>query len=77
MRPHTWTRRATYPGRVSELNTALHLLHPSEEDLEVVEVTIFLEGADENPPRRNRLTEPEPKHRSNPSHTPKPLTLAS
>ena len=26
---------------------------------------------------RNRLTEPEPKHKSNPSHTPKPLTLDS
>ena len=27
--------------------------------------------------RRNRLTEPEPKHKSNPSHTRKPLTLDS
>ena len=29
------------------------------------------------PAPRNRLTEPEPKHKSNPSHTPKPLTLDS
>ena len=27
--------------------------------------------------RRNRLTEPKPKHKSNPSQTPKPLTLDS
>ena len=27
--------------------------------------------------RRNRLTEPKPKHKSNPTHTPKPLTLDS
>ena len=27
--------------------------------------------------RRNRLTEPKPTHKSNPSHTPKPLTLES
>ena len=29
------------------------------------------------PAPRNRLTEPEHKHKSNPSHTPKPLTLDS
>ena len=29
------------------------------------------------PAPRNRLIEPEPKHKSNPSHTPKPLTLDS
>ena len=27
--------------------------------------------------RRNRLTEPKPKHKSNPSHRPEPLTLDS
>ena len=27
--------------------------------------------------RRNRLTEPKPNYKSNPSHTPKPLTLDS
>ena len=39
--------RATYPGGVSELDAALHLLHPPDEDLEVGEVTVFVEGADE------------------------------
>ena len=38
---------ATYPGGVSELDAALHLLHPPDEDLEVGEVTAFVEGADE------------------------------
>ena len=41
--------RATYPGGVSELDAALHLLHPPDEDLEVGEVTVFVEGADEAP----------------------------
>ena len=39
--------RATYPGGVSELDAALHLLHPPDEDLEAGEVTVFVEGADE------------------------------
>ena len=39
--------RTTYPGGVSELDAALHLLHPPDEDLEVGEVTVFVEGADE------------------------------
>ena len=39
--------RATYPGGVSELDAALHLLHPPDEDLEVGEITVFVEGADE------------------------------
>ena len=43
---------ATYPGGVSELDAALHLLHPLDEDLEVGEVTVFVEGADEAPSRR-------------------------
>ena len=30
---------------MSELAAALHLLHPPHEDLEVGEVTIFVEGA--------------------------------
>ena len=38
--------RATYPGGVSELDAALHLLHPPDEDLEVGEITVFVEGAD-------------------------------
>ena len=42
---------ATYPGGVSELDAALHLLHPPDEDLEVGEITVFVEGADEAPAR--------------------------
>ena len=47
--------RATYPGRVSEL--VLHLLHAPDKDLEVGEVTIFVEGAGETP-TRPRQTNP-------------------
>ena len=47
---------ATYPGRVSELDAALHLLHPPDEDLEVGEVTIFVKGRGETP------THPRPTH---------------
>ena len=36
-----------HPGGVSELDAALHLLHPLDEDLEVGEVMVFVEGADE------------------------------
>ena len=43
--------RATYPGGVSELDAALHLLHPPDEDLEVGEITVFLKGADKAPAR--------------------------
>ena len=43
--------RATYPGGVSELDAAPHLLHPSDEDLEVGEITVFVEGADKAPAR--------------------------
>ena len=46
---------ATYPRGVSKLDAALHLLHPPDEDLEVGEITVFLEGAGEAPIRR-RLT---------------------
>ena len=49
--------RATYPVGVSELDAALDLLHPPREDLEVLEVTIFMEGAGETP-RRPRPTNP-------------------
>ena len=45
--PYLNQARATYPGGVSELEAALHLLHPPDEDLEVGEVTVFVEGADE------------------------------
>ena len=45
--PYLNQARATYPGGVSELDAALHLLHPPDEDLGVGEVTVFVEGADE------------------------------
>ena len=43
--------RATYLGGVYELDAAPHLLRPQDEDLEVGEVTIFVEGAGETPTR--------------------------
>ena len=49
--PYLNQARATYPGGVSELHAALHLLHPPDEDLEVGEITVFVEGADEAPTR--------------------------
>ena len=45
--PYLNQARATWAGRVSELDAALHLLHPPDEDLEVGEITVFVEGADE------------------------------
>ena len=45
--PYLNQARATYPGGVCELDAALHLLHPPDEDLEVGEITVFAEGADE------------------------------
>ena len=49
--PYLNQARATYPGGVSELDAALHLLHPPDEDLEVDEIPVFVEGADEAPAR--------------------------
>ena len=49
--PYLIQARATYPGGVSELDAALHLLHPPDEDLQVGEVTIFVESAAETPAR--------------------------
>ena len=49
--PYLNQARATYPGGVSELDAALHLLHPPDEDLEECEITVFVEGADEAPAR--------------------------
>ena len=49
--PYLNQARRTYPGRVSELDAALHLLQPSDEDLEVGEITVFVEGAEEAPAR--------------------------
>ena len=43
--------RATYPGGVSELDAALHLLHPPDEELEVGGITVFVESTDEAPTR--------------------------
>ena len=45
--PYLNQARATYPGGVSELDAALHLLHPPDEDLEVGDITVFVEGAEE------------------------------
>ena len=49
--PYLNQARATYPGGVSELDAALHLLHPPDEDLVVGGITVFVEGADEAPAR--------------------------
>ena len=49
--PYLNQARATYPGAVSELDAALHLLHPPDEDLEVGQITVFVECADEAPAR--------------------------
>ena len=49
--PYLNQARAMYPGGMSELDAALHLLHPPDEDLEVGEITLFVEGADEAPAR--------------------------
>ena len=49
--PYLNQARVTYPGGVSELDAALRLLHPWDEDLEVGEITVFVEGADEAPAR--------------------------
>ena len=49
--PYLNKARATYPGGVSELNTALHLLHLPHEELEVGDITVFVEGAGEAPIR--------------------------
>ena len=55
--PYLNQARATYPGGVSQLDAALHLLHPPDEDREVGEITVFVEGADEAS-ARSRLTNP-------------------
>ena len=47
--PYLNYARATYLGGVSELDAALHLLHPPEEDLGVGKITVFVAGADEAP----------------------------
>ena len=49
--PYLNQARATYPRGVSELDAALHLLHPPDEELEVGEITVFVEGAGEAPTR--------------------------
>ena len=60
--------RALYSGGMSELDAALHLLHPPDEELKVGEVTIFVEGAGGAPsrPRSTNLmydgTRPNPPY---------------
>ena len=49
--PYQNQARATYSGGVSELDAALHLLHPPDKDLEVGEITEFVQGADKAPAR--------------------------
>ena len=49
--PYPNRARATYPGGVSELDAALHLPNPPDEDLELGEITVFVEGADDAPTR--------------------------
>ena len=49
--------RAECPRGLSELDAELHLGHPPDEELEVGEVTIFLQGAGETP-YGPRLTKP-------------------
>ena len=49
--PYLYQARAVYSEGVSELDAALHLLHPPDEDLEVGEITVVVEGADEAPTR--------------------------
>ena len=53
--PYLKQARAIYPGAVSELDLALHLLHSPDEDLEVGKVTIFRRrrGPDAHPPLPN------------------------
>ena len=55
--PYLNQARAEYRGGVYELDAALHLLHPPDEDLEVGAITVFVEGADEAP-ARSRPTNP-------------------
>ena len=64
--PYLNQARVTYPGGVSELDAALHPLHSADEDLEVGEVTVFVEGADEAPARprvRRHQAYPPVRHR--------------
>ena len=49
--PYLNKAQATYAGGTSELDAALHRLHPPDKELELGEVTIFAEGAGETPPR--------------------------
>ena len=55
--PYLNRARATYPAGVSQLDAVLHLLHPPDEDLEVGEITVFVEGAGQAP-TRSRPTNP-------------------
>ena len=47
--PYLNHAQATYRGGVSELDAALHLLHQPDEELEVDEITLFVEGAGDAP----------------------------
>ena len=55
--PYLNQARATYLGGLSELDAAIHLLHPQDGGLEVGKLTIFVEGAGETS-TRPRATNP-------------------
>ena len=64
--PYLNEARATYPGGVSELDAALHLLHAPDEDLEVGEITVFVEGAEEAPARPRPTNPGVRRHQADP-----------
>ena len=80
--PYLNQARATYPGGVSEPDAALHLLHPADEDVEVGEVTILVEGAGATPTRCRQTnpvydgTRPTPPFQREPTWCP-PLPPAT
>ena len=55
--PYLNQARATYPGGVSELDAALHLLHPPDENLEVGGITVFVTARTGRPPAAGRPTQ--------------------
>ena len=73
--------RATCPGGVSEPDTALHLHHSPDEDLELGEIRVFMEGGCEAPTRPQRPSrctmERDPLPRTWSCATPPPGNLPS
>ena len=54
--PYLIQVRATYPGGMSVLDSVLHLHHPSDEELEFGELTIFVEARARCPAASSRPT---------------------